>query len=341
VNPQKLSRIERAMLRAIRLKKPKVAVEWLARLAREVSPEDLVELLCYSAFTDNLATYLMQRVELMRLSNYEDRDMTDHAMMCWRLACSPKPYEWDKTQNAYLAVADAKDNAEYPTSSLLNHLSMGLVSGDPSVFGLTHELYKRDNVARKGFAETVRETMNIGFDHDLFVMWSLVSGSYMCTDESFGLPFILLASLNNELWGQEIVEFDPNDEALPFYDSLNVMGEAEFPEWSHKNDRRFGESWLSHANMALMFRQHGRLDEEVLGKIFKSKGPNWAPIVKDNGSGIFQVQSESNPREFHEVRLTEEEDSCTCPAHVFRHMKCKHILYVEKEVAVLPFRMPA
>ncbi|HEC62116.1 MAG TPA: hypothetical protein ENI27_07670 [bacterium] len=329
------------MLRAIRLKLPEQSVFWMAHAFRHKGdPQRMLDLLYYSAFTDNIATHLMQSIELKRLRRLEELDGSDFGLFAWALALSPKPYEWERTQQAYMAVADyTGEYADYPTGGLINHVKMALIGRDSTVYGLTYELYKRGPDAKKGFKDMVREALEIGIGHDLFVMWSLVEGSTHILDQNYGLPFILLAAAGSELVGQDVIDI-PIQEVVHYADTLDMKEEPEIPEWAYKEDLRFAEGWLSQANMAMMYKQRGRLNPEDQGQIFRTKGGIWSPVVKDTGNGSYQIQSQSTPKEFYEVHLGEE-NSCTCPAHVFRHMECKHIRFIEKEVVALPFRMPA
>jgi len=92
---------------------------------------------------------------------------------------------------------------------------------------------------------------------------------------------------------------------------------------------------LAQANMILMFREYGRVDPADEGIMFRTKGGVWKPVIKPAGGGVFQVQSQTDPKEFYEVLLGEK-NTCTCPGHVYRQVDCKHIKHAIEE---LPFRM--
>jgi len=46
--------------------------------------------------------------------------------------------------------------------------------------------------------------------------------------------------------------------------------------------------------------------------------------------GKCKVQSSSNPETWYEVDV--EEETCTCPHHTYRQVKCKHIKDAQREV---------
>ena len=329
----KLKPSEIAMLRAIRLKDAKAAVHWMVRAVKDSNDLRIAKLLYYSALKDNLNVYLMQRLCLEQ-NRRGDGDISDLAISCWSLALSPKPYEHKSSQEAYMAVADLKNEvADYPGTGLLNHLKMGLVGEDSSVYGFLYELYKRDAETKMAAVTALREGLEIVIESDVFLIHSVLEGCSREIDSDFGVPFLLLGFARHGICGQEEMKID-EIEVLNELDSAG--GDGDVPDWADSKDRRFDESWLAQANMILMFREYGKVDPKDEGVLFKTKGGEWNPVIKPCGRGVYQIQSESDPTQFYEVLLGTRKNVCTCLGHVFRGAKCKHIRQALQE---LPFRM--
>ena len=332
-------RTDLALLRAIKLKQPREALKWMGRVCEEVDAQRVADLLHYSAHTDNLATYLMQKTEIHAKRKMDDVDVSDWAGTVWELAHSLKPYEWQPSQTAYLTVSDLSGaEKDYPTEGLINHLKMALTARASGVYGFTYELFKRGEEGKLGFAAACKEVLEIDFSHSLFVIWSMCEGAARNpkVNEKWGLPYIFLSFIGNDLPNQEPMEYN-SLELVQEWDSIKFSG--DHPEWAHPKDKRFGESWLSQANMVMMYKEHGKLKPQIQGPIFRTKGGVWEPLIRDTGEGAYQVQSESEPKEFYEVHIGQEKNSCTCPGHVFRGTMCKHIKLIEEREA-LPFAMP-
>lgn len=325
-----------ALLRAIRLKRPEDALGYYAWLRDNgAARERIIENLIAAALHDNLNIGVMEEALLAKTDVNADLKKLVIA-----LASSQKYWSCEAGRSLLMVICAAREHVDlrdYSDAELLERT--GAAMEVPRRFFESLQLgleilQRRANFSRSPWPALV-DRLERRVDGTAVPVWLVAQLRVKRSDDPVieSLLFKILAWLADGVWGQEMDLVPPDVE----FRVATQQSAIRLQDWAVASDRRFGSGWDSYANMALMVEQHGRLDVDDDGVLFRTQNGQWRPVIKQE-AGLYLVQSERRPRHFYEVNLANL--SCTCEDWVRRQHECKHIGWARVEVEKhLPFEL--
>ena len=334
------------MGRAVRLKKSREAVNVMSQyIQHHVQTGNHKRKLARAIFRlsgkDNVDIDLMYEAE--KLFECEGDWPVQFATVLSKIASAIKPYEIESVRKWWLLASDADERSEwkgYKGDQLAVRLIRILEDArEPDlmkdVSEITFELFRRGE--RDVFCAEMESFLEEKGMPSLIRLAQLILRRSKMIFSTDGFPHLLtlFSMIGADCQGQK-------PEKLNLEEMLSIVdGNGEVPagNWVKESDRRFDGSWLSEANMCLMYKQYGRVHEDDEGVIYQTKG-GWKPVVKvEERKGIYMVQSRSDPRKFYEVYVCSEHRECECSLFLYRHAKCHHIEAVEELLSDYPFEV--
>jgi hypothetical protein len=320
---------ENALMRSVRLQRPADAVYWISRLRNEEhGNQRLARRLFQCALRDNLRVDLMLQAEGTFLESGNPATKLDLSRLAMQLASSEKLWSCDIGRKLVSIINSVQSNftfRQFTDAELYLRLDSLIVDSTRflDAVSVSKEMWNRYKGGKNlnGFLEIMRERCK-GTEAvpavELLARCLARTTAPSIAEET--LFYLVLAWASHGIWGQRVNAV--REEEIYGQVATRLQDWEPVPAWASAGDRRFEATWDGYENMCSMFDANLRLSPEDQGALFCSRNGQWFPVIKEE-SGLYQVQSQSNPHQYYEVNLAIL--SCTCQEFIRRKRRCKHI----------------